>query len=234
MVMAAELTAFAIRWAKGFVPPADLTPGMWVKIAENGMTKEDVAELGVMQQGEIVPFIQQAQWLTSEIGKITRTPAPEFMGGDTASGEALKQREIGLIGKVQRFQTKAGNAYEDWLGLAHRIQRAYGNEQPPAYTRFYCRWKDAELRNDQVVVQNVMAVADRIGERETLRQLAPVFGWDEQKIETLLAEKQADTQSKLTTLAGSLPMFGNQSTFGLTAQPGQLAAGNGGGAAVTA
>jgi hypothetical protein len=210
MVMAAELTAFGVRWAKGFTPPASLTPGMWITIAGTGLDKEKVAELGMMEQGEIMPFIQQAQWLTSEMGKITRTPAPEFMGSDTASGEALKQREIGLLGKVKRFQVKAGNAWEDWVQLAHRIQTAWGNEKPPVYERLYARWADIELRNDKETVENVLAVADRIGERETLRQLAPVFGWDESKIDELINEKRQDKQSNLL----ALPMFQNAG-FGL-------------------
>jgi hypothetical protein len=213
MVMAAELTAFQIRWAKGFSPPPDLTPGMWVVMSpESPLRSDEEVDLGVMEQGEIVPFIAQAQWLTGEIGKITRTPAPEFMGSDTASGEALKQREIGLLGKVRRFQVKAGNAWEDWVVLAHRVQRAFGKETPPQYQRLYARWRDAELRNDKEIIENVLAVADRIGEYETLRQLAGVFGWDESKIGELLAEKQQDRLAGLSLLP--LPGF-SAATFGV-------------------
>lgn len=177
----------------------------------------------MMEQGEIVPFIQQAQWLTSEIGKITRTPAPEFMGSDTASGEALKQREIGLLGKVKRFQVKAGNSWEDWIKLTHRVQLAFGTEKPPTYTRLYARWADAELRNDKQTVENVLLVADRIGEQETLRQLATVFKWDETKIKQIMAEKQQDKQGAITTALANMPTFG-AATFGLPGGNGSEAA----------
>jgi len=212
MVMAAELTAFQIRWAKGFNPPAGLAPGSWVIIGGEGLQKDAVAELGVMEQGEIVPFIAQAQWITGEMGKITRTPAPEFMGADTASGESLKQREIGLLGKVRRFQTKAGNSWEDWVTLSHRVQLAYGSEKPPQYERLYARWRDAEMRNNKEVIENVLAVADRIGERETLRQLAGVFGWDAAKIEELIVERQEERTTALSLLP--LPGF-SAATFGV-------------------
>lgn len=217
MVMAGELTAFQIRWAKGFQPPANLTPGMWITIGKDGLQSDQVADLGVMEQGEIVPFIQQAQWLTSEMGKITRTPAPEFMGSDNASGEALKQREIGLLGKVKRFQVKAGNAWEDVFGYAARVQAAFSNQQPPAFERFTCQWQDAELRSDTETVDNVLKVADRIGERETLRLLAPVFGWDADKIEQIMAEKQSDRSAALASLP--LPGF-SAATFGVPAGNG--------------
>src|SRR5574343_657361 len=212
MVMAAELTAFQIRWAKGFNPPAGLAPGSWVVTGGEGLQKDAVAALGVMEHGEIVPFIAQAQWITGEMGKITRTPAPEFMGADTASGESLKQREIGLLGKVRRFQTKAGNSWEDWVTLSHRVQLAYGSEKPPQYERLYARWRDAERRNNKEVIENVLAVADRIGERETLRQLAGVFGWDAVKIEELIVERQEERTTALSLLP--LPGF-SAATFGV-------------------
>jgi len=212
MVMAAELTAFGVRWAKGFRPPAGLTPGMWIVINGDGMPPDQQADLGMMEQGEIAPFIQQAQWFTGEIGRVSRTPAPEFMGNDDASGEALKQREIGLLGKVKRFQVKGGNAWEDVFGVASRVQAAFGRTQPPAFTRITTRWKPAELRNDTEIVDNVVKVADRIGERETLRLLAPVFGWDAEKIDQIMEEMQADRTNRLSALP--LPGF-NGASFGL-------------------
>lgn len=227
MVMTAELTAFQLRWARGFRPPSGLTPGMWVMISPDvPLAPDQIADLGVMEQGQIAPFIEQARWLTAEIGKVTRTPAPEFSSGDNASGESLKQREIGLLGKCQRFQVKAGNAWEDLMALAHRIQTTYGAQKPPAVERWRCQWADVELRSDTEIVDNVLKVADRIGERETLRQLAGVFGWDADKIEELLAEKREDESAKLATMVAGVPGLGG-ANFGMDenannqVQPGQ-------------
>jgi len=212
MVMTAELTAFQIKYAAGFTPPAGITPGMWITIGGDGLTKDDVWEVGALEQGSIVPFIEQAKWLTSEMGKITRTPSPEFMGGDSASGEALKQREISLLGKVKRFQISGGNFWEDVIALAHRVETAYGKALPP-YARFNCKWTNAEIRNDTAVVESAVKAAPYMGQRETLRQLAPVYGWDGTDIDRIMQEKQEDAAASLSGVVGDASDFSNIDAF---------------------
>jgi len=151
----------------------------------------------VLPVGDLSQYINMARWLTSEMGKITRTPSPEFMGTDDASGEALKQREVGLLGKVRRFQVKGGNAWEDVLHTAYRVQQTFGQAQPPACERFMCRWQDAELRNDTAVIDNALKVADRVGQREFLRMIAPVYGWDEDHIDRIMTERAQETVQTL-------------------------------------
>lgn len=208
MVMVAELIGFGVRWAKGFQPPAGIMPGTWIGIGINGLDKDAVADVGMLPQGEIMPYIQQAQWLTAEIGKITRTPAPEFMGSDAASGEALKQREIGLLGKVRRFQTGAGNRWEDLARLSWRMQAAFGSAPPP-FATVRALWGEAELRNDREVIENAKTLIDMGLVKEALRQMAPVFKWDDAKIEELYEERQAAQAGLLGSLAGNLntPLF---------------------------
>lgn len=204
MVMTAELTGFGVRWAKGFKPPAGIMPGTWIVIgADGGLDKDQVADVGMLPQGEIMPYIQQAQWLTAEIGKITRTPAPEFMGSDNASGESLKQREIGLLGKVRRFQVNAGNRWEDFVRLSWRMQAAFGSP-PPEFKTIRAVWDEAELRNDKEVVENAKTLVDMGLVKEALRQMAPIFKWDSAKIDELYEEYQEGQRGALSSLAGNL------------------------------
>jgi hypothetical protein len=226
MVMTSELTAFPIRYAMGFQPPAGLTPGMWLII--NGkapLMPEQKVEVGVMEQGQITPFIDQAQWLSGEIGKITRTPAPEFMGGDNSSGEALKQREIGLLGKVRRFQVKGGNRWEDVMKLTARVQAAFGQQTPPAFEKITAQWADPELRNDKTIGENAKILADLGYVEEALRAMAPVFGWDEARIQDIIAEKAASETQRMSDLVNTIPTY-SDATFGLPTAGG----GNGNGA----
>ena len=215
MVMASELTAFQIKVAIGFDPPAGLAPGDWVVIAKEGVREGDRVDAFVLETGQVVPYIQAADWLVGQIGKITDTPLPEFMGGDVTSGEALKQREVNLIGKVQRFQTTAGNRWEDVLVLAHRLQTAFGQKKPPAYARFSCKWDSPEIRNDAEIVTNAKILFEMGFEREALRQMAPVFQWDEAKIDKMLEERTAEQVNTLAQLP-AFPNF-NAATFGLPA-----------------
>jgi len=157
----------------------------------------------MLPQGEIMPYIQQAQWLTAEIGKITRTPAPEFMGSDNASGEALKQREIGLLGKVRRFQVNAGNRWEDFVRLSWRMEAAFSSP-PPEFKTIKAVWDEAELRNDKEVVENAQTLVDMGLVKEALRQMAPIFKWDSAKIDELYEEYQEGQRGALSSLAGNL------------------------------
>lgn len=193
MVMAAELTAFQIRYAIGWQPPADLAPGMWLTISEDApLTPDQRVELGALEQGELAPYLEMARYLAGEIGKITRTPSPEFMGGDNASGESLKQREIGLLGKARRFQGTAGAAWSQIIRLAARIESTYAKSPPPSAaleSDFRVQWADAAIRSDDEVIERALKVVDQVGTREFLRLIAPVFGYDEGKITALVEEK---------------------------------------------
>jgi hypothetical protein len=215
LVMASELTAFQLKVAIGFDPPADVAPGSWIVVGKGGVSPDQRVDAFVLESGQVVPYIQAADWLVGQIGKITDTPLPEFMGGDVTSGEALKQREVNLIGKVQRFQTTIGNRWEDVLVLAHRLQTAFGSKKPPAFTQFSCSWDSPELRNDTEIVNNAKILFDMGFEREALRQMATVFQWDEAKIDQMMEERAAGQVNALAQLP-AFPTF-NAATFGLPA-----------------
>lgn len=220
MVMTAENTAFPMRLLIGTEPPAGITPGMFIKVLVRD-NQNRVAEpspeqiewfksirLETTKQGDLQPFIEQARWTQQQMYEISGTPLPAS-GNDTESGESQKQREIKLLGKVRRFQVKAGNAWEDVAALSHVIESAYAASPPPAYTTFSTKWRNPELRDDSVVITNALAVADRVGEREFLRLIAPVFGYDDAKIDEILRLKQQEMTQKIRTVGATLPQFGN-------------------------
>lgn len=193
MVMVSELSAFQIKIALGFYAPANLSPGMWVEIAPDGLSKDQVADAKVMEQAQLVPFINQANFIINQMGSVSRTPLPQLMGGDSQSGEALKQREVGLLGKISRFHVRAGNVWEDGLSIAQKIQMAYSSTKPPSVERWSTVWDDPQVRNDAEVVQNALAVRDAVGDEEFLRLIAPVFGYDDSRIADILEQKAQAT-----------------------------------------
>lgn len=209
LIAAEELTAFRILVAIGFEMPAGITPGAVINIAKDGMPKEKIASLTAIDGAELTQFLEALRFLKSEIGDVTNTPrlTPNGMGGDNASGEALKQREIGLLGKVKRFQIKAGNSWEDVVRLGHRIQTAYGAEQPPALDRLYCRWANPEIRNHKETVENANLIQPNVDQRTYLEAVAPVYGWDDAKMDEILALKQAEEQQRVDQLGAALPRF---------------------------
>lgn len=202
MVMTAELSAFQIRTAIGFVPPADVAPGMWIIAGgDEGVNREQVVEIGTLDQASLVPFIDQANYLIEQIATVTKTPMASMMGGDSQSGEALKQRESGLLGKIRRFQTRIGNSWEDVITLADAIQAAYGVELVPAAERYSSKWRDAQVRNEGEIVSNALALRDVTGDREVLRRV----GYGAAEIEQIMQEKAAEAVAGITQM--SLPGF---------------------------
>ena len=208
-VMSSELAGFPIRAAFGFTPPAEVTPGMWIVVQPEGMTPADAARIEMLQAGDLSQFLTALSFVTQEIGRITRTPAPEFSANDNASGEALKQREIGLLGKVKRFLVHAGNSWERVIEQAYNVALSYGGSKPPVVSAFSTRWADPQIRNDTQTVQNALAVRDIVGDRQTLRFVADVFDLDEAAIEKIMIEKQGDILGKMQQLAASMPIFGD-------------------------
>lgn len=205
MVMAAELSAFQIRWAKGFAPPSGLTPGMWITIGADGMNKEEVAEVGSLDQGDIAPFIEQATFLIEQIEAVTRTPRMSM--GTNLSGEALKQMEVKLLGKVRRFQIKGGNAWEDVMSLAARVATAYGTQSPPVSKIWRARWASPEMRNDTETITNAKNVADKVGLKRFLKLIAPVYEFTEDDIQEIMADVQSERGAALSAALGGVNKF---------------------------
>jgi hypothetical protein len=214
MVMVSELTAFQIRVAKGFTPPQNITPGMWVEIARADpdgksmpLEQGDVADAYVLEQGNIVPFIQQANDLRQQIGVVSRTPLPSLMGSDSSSGEALKQREVDLLSKVKKAQVVFGNAWEDVMMIAAKVQDAYGSTNAPAVRRWSTKWNDAQIRNNTEIINNALSIREIVGDEEVLRLVAPVFDYGEDKIRDLVNGLVTMEKERISNLAVSLPGF---------------------------
>jgi len=103
------------------------------------------------------------------------------------SGAALKQLEIGLLGKVQRFQWQNTSAFGDLLELTAEIQNAYntGEGSAPELGAIKVVWKDAEI----------LDVNERIAALKDLRKDSPGLFTDDFYIEqvgSLLNLSQAD------------------------------------------
>lgn len=220
MVMTAELSAFQIKAAFGFEPPTALSPGMIVKVPMPDSSGEDQARLlsalrfEVLPQAQLVPFIEQSSFLVSQIATVTRTPIPEIMGSANSSGEALKERQTGLLGKVRRFQVRAGNGWEDVMKMAARVQNAFGTKQVDEDVRWSTQWHTAELRNDKQLVESTMMARELIGDEEALRVLAGVFGYSD-RVDEIIQERAGRDDQQRRALANTVPLF----TAGRVDQP---------------
>lgn len=160
MVMASELAAFKLGWSIGFeIDPSHVVPGGFVNLVlkdENGkiitdMTEGQVAFMNAVRVGQFEPtdlnqYIAELKALVQEISQMCQTPIYGVTVAGAISGEALKQLEIGLIGKVVRFQNENTDAIEELIILTAQMERIYHPDwKTPDVTTVSVVWKPAEL-----------------------------------------------------------------------------------------
>jgi SPP1 Gp6-like portal protein len=209
MVASAELGGIPVRVAKGFTPPPGLTPGAFIVIGGDGMQKDDVGDVDTLEQAVVTPFLDGMRFLIEQMDEITRTPNPK-LAGDSASGESLKQREIGLLGKVKRAQISFGNVWEDVFESAHLVQSTYGLEKPPQYEEFSAQWRDAEIRNVAENVKTALDLRPLIGDEQAIRLIASNYDWSEDAIQDILKSKQKEDVRRAADMFASMPGYGGK------------------------
>ena len=228
LVMAGRLTAFSIFFGVNVNVPQGLTPGMTILknlVDSNGavvvpQNTEDAqaqaaylnsSKLERIQGGDLSQIIAGIEVIITQIGVISSTPLPGQMGGDSSSGEALKQREIGMLGKLTRAQVQIGNSWEDVIYLANAQEAVFGFHVPPAIDHLNTRWKSAEMRNDGDVLMLYKLLNDAGYERAALRTLAQsgLANWTEDDIKQMMDEKKADVEAKVTSAMGGVNGFGS-------------------------
>ena len=162
--------------------------------------------------GDIATLAHAADFFISQISTISSTPVPAGMGGDSQSGEALKQREVRLLGKIRRFHVQGGNNWEDVMRMANQYQRAYGGQGVPEIDAFTVRWVNPELRNDMEIRERAKLVHEWGLTREALRllSLSSDINYSEDDIDRLLEEQAEDVNQRLPQAgAPGVPQFGD-------------------------
>lgn len=161
MVMASEFSAFSVRWAIGLeIEAAAITPGAIINLVlrdKNGniiteLTEENARFMQAVKVGQFEPtdisqYISQCEMLVREISQNTQTPIYGITVAGALSGEAMKQLEIGLIGKVERFQRQNSDSVRELIQLTAEIQNAFINDlgNAPVFSSVSLTWKPAEL-----------------------------------------------------------------------------------------
>jgi hypothetical protein len=139
MMMASKLSAFKIYYSIGMEIDKDgIVPGSAISFVlkdANGnaitdFTAEQIEFLKSVKVGEfgvtdMSQYTNQLDKLEREISQVSSTPVYGITAQGNLSGEALKQLESGLIGKVYRFQNENSGAIEMLLRMTAEIQRNF-------------------------------------------------------------------------------------------------------------
>jgi len=162
MVMASEFAAFNILWSKGIaLDVTAIQPGAVLNLLlkdSNGnvitdLTPEATAFLQAVAVGQftgtdIGQYTNQIDKIVREISQVTQTPIYGITNQGAVSGEALKQLEIGLIGKCERFQRQNTDAIRDLIKLSAEIQKTFNTTYegtPPEIKTVAVAWKSPEI-----------------------------------------------------------------------------------------
>jgi hypothetical protein len=152
------------------------------------------------------------------MSQATQTPIYGVTAEGNLSGEALKQLEIGLIGKIKRFQSENTMAIRQLFQLSADIQQAFNypglEVQPPATLEgISINWMSPEITDVSATIKSVLDVREKapgLFDDDFFRQkIGGLWGMTQAQI-SAEGEKATNTQAQafdqLTGAAGNRPV----------------------------
>jgi len=141
LLMSADITAFRIFVALGFVPTSDgepprknargevenaldIEPGQVI-----GTTRAaNEAEFRAIEPAQLTPLLDAIEKAINWIAMVTDTPLSRFqVTRQVASSESQKESRESLFAKARNRQIRFGNSWEDCLAMARRLANTFGN-----------------------------------------------------------------------------------------------------------
>jgi len=205
MVMASEFAAFGVNWSIGMkIEPGGIVPGGIINLTLNDAAGKVITEytpeqieflkackVGQLEAADISQYTNQIASIVKEISQATQTPIYGITASGVISGDALKQLEIGLIGKVERFQRQNSDALKELIMLTAKMQRVFQpGLQAPEITAVSVTWKSPEL----------LDVTAQVDSYVKMRKDAPGLFADsfyQEKIGQLLGMSKSDIQGEI-------------------------------------
>lgn len=187
MLVASEFGAFRQRWATGWdvpVNPENNQP-IWDSVKASmerfWFSSESDTTFGEFEATDLTNYVNAISMLVEHIASQTRTP-PHYLspGADRLSGESIKAAETGLVSKAMRKMRVFGEAWEEAMRLALRVEGSALAESPSLETI----WRDAEVRSES---DHIDAVVKRKALGVPNEQLWEDAGYSPQQIERFKA-----------------------------------------------
>ena len=210
MVVTGENTAFQRMITLGFSPGDSIAPGsVWSVVDEDekgnevaGLDPSKFYDFKLIEPGQITPFVEQANLTIEQISITGNTPISTVSGGGSnESGEALKQRESGLLAESKTNQIIFGNVWKRLMLMAWKAERTFNDTAPDNIKRFNTVWLSAEIRNNKEVIENIILMKDDLPRTKRLEEAAPVFeSYDTDEISKMIVAKEAENVALISQL----------------------------------
>jgi Phage portal protein, SPP1 Gp6-like len=212
LTYASENSGYTKPWIIGMEADADgMIPGaflnMILKDAKGNVINEPSPEMleflksvriGQLSATDLNQFLSVLDKLERVISQVTQTPIYGVTTEGNLSGEALKQLEIGLIGKVKRFQKQNNDSIRELVELTAEIQNKFnieGRGNAPTLDTVSLTWETPEI----------LDVTGQIAALVSMRLQAPGLwpdDWYRGKIGGLLGMSQNDIQKETDVING--------------------------------
>lgn len=198
LVAAADTSGFRVYKLIGDAGTSlELYPGAVVVIPN------PEADFGAIPGEDLKSMIEVKDSFAIDVARVTRTPLSNFqISGQMPAEGAEKQREAGLVSKVEDRQVTFGNAWEDVMKIARRLHNVFGTgEKLDEDERIETQWKDAQTRNEREHLEALKLKAE-LG--VPTKQLWREMGYNEEQIaefEAYFAQKRQETVEDETVKA---------------------------------
>jgi hypothetical protein len=231
MVMASEFAAFRVNWSIGMeISSAGIQPGAIINLVmkKGGVAVDPTLEqieflkackVGQFDSSDISQYTNQIEKVVKEISQATQTPIYGITAQGTISGDALKQLEIGLIGKVQRFQRQNTDAIKELIMLTAKMERVFKpGLNTPEIKSVAVIWKSPELLDVDAQLKTLVSMRkDAPGlwaDSFYQNKIGQLLGMSKTDIadEIEAATEQADEEAAETTGANGTPPQGGDET----------------------
>jgi hypothetical protein len=135
--------------------------------------------------------LRSIETIVQHIAGISRTPQHLFqITGGMPSGEALKTAESGLVHKAKQRMVSFGNAWEDCVMMALKIQDAFGTSVASLDDlSLDVEWDDPETRNEESHM-NVLKAKMELG--ITKHQIWREMGYSQAEIDQMDEDSQQE------------------------------------------
>jgi hypothetical protein len=230
MVMASEFAAFPVNISIGMnMDVGGIAPGAVVNLVLKDadgkvistFTADQIAFLQAckvtqLPAASLDQYTGQIMTVVKEISQATQTPIYGITTTGAISGDALKQLEIGLIGKVLRFQRQNKDALKELIMLTALMERTFKpGLGTPEIKQVDITWKSPELMdvNIQIAALTTLRkdVPDLWSDRFYQVKIGQLMGMSKEDIEKEIVEADKEKQAKLDKMKELNPpsLFGN-------------------------
>jgi len=209
LLAAGDVTAFRVFVALGFLPTTDgqapaADQSNWLDI-EPGQTigttrSAQEADFKAIDGAPLDPLLNLLEKLVLWLAIITRTPVSRYQfSGAVASADTLKQQIESLLAKVGLRHTLFGDAWEDVMTIARRLQNHFGGGVDGALldetATFETLWKNAEKRDRLQELQGYQIEKDSLD--VPLKTLWAKAGYKPDEIEQMWKQREEEQRSRL-------------------------------------